>query len=143
MKKVAIVLGNRINNDGSFTDIMVKRLKLAIELYENKGCDEIICSGGIANQAVPFSEAEKMKEYLVNYGIDEKIIFEENKSMSTYENAVFSVPLAKSLGANVIIVISSSEHFTKYSYNVIKYFTKEIKDQNIRLMIYTDGAYEE
>ena len=63
-KRVAIVLGNRINDDGTFTQKMVDRLTLVKELYDNNMCDLIICSGGVANKLVPFSEAEKMKEYL-------------------------------------------------------------------------------
>lgn len=142
-KRVAIVLGNRINDDGTFTQKMVDRLTLVKELYDNNMCDLIICSGGVANKLVPFSEAEKMKEYLCNHGLSEYVVFEENKSNSTYENAVYSVPIAKKLGANTIIVVSSGEHFSKYSYNVVKFFASQIKDENIRLMIYTDGGYEE
>ena len=92
--KVAIVLGNRINNDGSFTDIMVKRLELALELYNNKMVDKLIVSGGYANPAVNASEAEKMKEYLVSKNVPEELIIEENQSLSTYQNALYSVPIA-------------------------------------------------
>lgn len=141
--KVAICLGNRINDDGSFTEIMVKRLELVTELYESKGCDKIICSGGVANPKVSFSEAEMMKKYLVSLGINESDIYTEDKSMTTKENAQYSVPIALELGANTIIIVSTSEHFYKYSYNPIKYFLENIRDKNIKLMIYTDGGYNE
>ena len=136
--RIAVVLGNRINDDGSFTSIMVRRLELALELYNNKMVDKIICSGGYANPKVNFSEAEKMKEYLVNKNIPEELVIEENKSLSTYENAVYSVPIALKEEANLIIVTSTNEHFTKYSFNVIKYFEDQLIRQNVRLMVYTD-----
>ncbi len=136
--KVAIVLGNRINNDGSFTDIMVKRLELALELYNNKMVDKLIVSGGYANPAVNASEAEKMKEYLVSKNVPEELVIEENQSLSTYQNALYSVPLALKENANVIIVTSTNEHFTKYNYNVIKYFEDQLVNKDVRLMVYTD-----
>lgn len=137
--KVAIVLGNRINDDGSFTDIMVKRLELAKELYDNKEIDKIIVSGGIANEKVGFSEAERMKEYLVNRSVPDNLIILEDKSLSTRQNALFSVPIAKKLKADKIFVVSTIEHFIKYNYNVIKYFADAIGKSNIRLMVYTNS----
>lgn len=136
--RIAVVLGNRINDDGSFTSIMVRRLELALELYNNEMVDKIICSGGYANPSVNCSEAEKMKEYLVNKNIPEELIIEENKSLSTYQNALYSVPIALEEKANLIIVTSTNEHFTKYNYNVIKYFEDQLIGQNVRLMVYTD-----
>ena len=128
--KVAICLGNRINDDGTFTHIMLRRLSLVKELYDNNGCDKIICSGGIANQLVNNSEAEMMKKYLVEVGIKAEDILLEDKSMTTKENAKYSVPIANSLGADTIIIVSTLEHFLKYSYNPIKYFRDE-KDKYI------------
>ena len=136
--RIAVVLGNRINDDGSFTSIMVRRLELALELYNNKMVDKIICSGGYANPKVNFSEAEKMKEYLISKNIPEELIIEENKSLSTYQNALYSVPIVLEEKANLIIVTSTNEHFTKYNYNVIKYFEDQLIGQNVRLMVYTD-----
>ena len=137
--RIAIVLGNRINDYGTFTSIMVRILELALELYENKMVDKIIVSGGIANDKVNVSEAEKMKEYLINKNVSADLIIEENKSMSTYQNALYSVPLAIKENANLIVVTSTNEHFTKYNYNVIKFFEEQIKGTDIRLMIYTDS----
>ena len=79
-----------------------------------------------------------MKKYLINKGVPENIIYEENKSDSTYENALFSVPIAIDLKADVIVVISTVEHFSKVSYNTMKYFADAIGKRNIKLMMYTD-----
>lgn len=136
--KIAITLGNRINNDGTFTTVMKKRLELVYELYNKKEVDKIIVSGGVANPAVDFSEAFLMKKYLVEKGINEEDIIEENNSMTTYENALFSIPLALKLNPDTIIVVSTIEHFIRYNYNVIKYFASVIKKHNVKLMTYTD-----
>mgnify|MGYP002764644475 CR=1 FL=1 len=136
--KVAITLGNRINDDGSLTKMMIKRLEMTYELYKQNFFDKIIVSGGVANPKVNASEADMMKKYLINKGVPENIIYEENKSDSTYENALFSVPIAIDLKADVIVVISTVEHFSKVSYNTMKYFADAIGKRNIKLMMYTD-----
>ena len=139
---VAIVLGNWLNNDGSISDLLKKRLEMAKELYFNKEVDKLIVSGGLANKKAGISEAEAMKRFLLLNNVKEEDIILENKSTTTTENAMFSVPIAKDLGANRIIIVSTIEHFTIYFYNVLKIFRKAIDkfyDEDIRLMVYTDG----
>ena len=95
--KVAIILGNRMNDDGTISATMKKRLDLTIELFNELKPDKIIVSGGIANEVANVSEASKMEEYLLSKGIDKDLIIQENKSHTTRENALFSVPIAESL----------------------------------------------
>ena len=139
---VAIVLGNWLNNDGSISKLLEKRLLMAKELYFNKEVDKLIVSGGLANKKAGISEADAMAKILIKDGVKEEDIIIENKSKTTNENALFSIPLAKQLGAKRIIVVSTIEHFTIYFYNVLKIFRAAIDkfyDEDIRLMVYTDG----
>lgn len=139
---VAIVLGNWLNNDGSISKLLEKRLLMAKELYFNKEVDKLIVSGGLANKKAGISEAEAMAKILIKDGVKEEDIIIENKSKTTNENALFSVPLAKKIGAKRIIIVSTIEHFTIYFYNVLKIFRAAIDkyyDEDIRLMVYTDG----
>ena len=139
---VAIVLGNWLNNDGSISKLLEKRLLMAKELYFNKEVDKLIVSGGIANKIPGISEAEVMAKHLIADGVKEEDIIIENNSKTTTENAMFSVPIAKKRGAKRIIVVSTVEHFTIYSFNVLKIFRRaidEFYDEDIRLMVYTDG----
>lgn len=139
---VAIVLGNWLNNDGSISKLLEKRLLMAKELYFNKEVDKLIVSGGLANKKAGISEAEAMAKILIKDGVKEEDIIIENKSKTTNENALFSVPLAKEIGAKRIIIVSTIEHFTIYFYNVLKIFRAAIDkyyDEDIRLMVYTDG----
>lgn len=139
---VAIVLGNWLNNDGTISKLLEKRLLMAKELYFNKEVDKLIVSGGLANKKAGISEADAMAKILIKDGVKEEDIIIENKSKTTNENALFSIPLAKELGAKRIIVVSTIEHFTIYFYNVLKIFRAAIDkfyDEDIRLMVYTDG----
>jgi hypothetical protein len=47
------------------------------------------------------------------------------------------VPLAKNLGAEMIIVCSSAYHFGNPAYKLMESFVKEIDGKNIILMTYT------
>ena len=139
---VAIVLGNWLNNDGSISKLLEKRLQMAKELYFNKEVDKLIVSGGLANKKAGISEAEAMASHLIKDGVKEEDIILEKNSKTTTENAMFSVPIAKELGATRIIIISTIEHFTIYFYNVLKIFRNAIDKfytEDVRLMVYTDG----
>lgn len=136
--KVAIILGNRMNDDGTISATMKKRLDLTLELYKELQPDKIIVSGGIANRIAGISEASKMKEYLIDNGIKEDLIILEDESRTTRENALYSVPKALELNPDTIIICSTIEHFTQVPYNTVKFFSDELQDKDIRLMVYTN-----
>ena len=135
---IVIVLGNRINDDGSLSAIMQKRLKLTLEYYQNFKPDHIIVSGGLANEAAGITEAKAMKEYLVSHGIKDEVIILEDNSHTTVENAKFSVPIAKSFNPDLITVITTCDHHHKNYYSVADIFNSAINDEKIRALYYTD-----
>ena len=134
---VAIILGNRLNDDGSMSEILEKRLRSTLRLNELFIPSKIIVSGGVANPTAGISEAEVMRKYLVNNGVDrDKIVLEDN-SMSTKQNAEFSVPLAAKLGATEIVLCTSTEHLSRKFLNPISLFDKEIqKFGGIKLSVF-------
>lgn len=135
---VAVVLGYQLNLDGSMDRILVKRLEMALQLLKEEKVDKVICTGGRPRMEVTLSEAEVMYNYLVEHGVDPELIIKEEMAGSTFGNAKYSVPIAKKLGANRIIIVTTIEHFTNYDYNPLKIFSEFINDDNIRLMIYTN-----
>lgn len=139
-KYVLVVLGNRLNDDGSISSFQEERLKFAMEVIEEFKPIKVILSGGVANKLAKISEAEAMESYLLKKGISKDLLIKENKSMSTYENAFYSVPLARSLNADTIIVCTSDYHLANGEYNTIKSFVSMLKDTNISLMCYTKNT---
>lgn len=123
---VAVVLGNRINDDGSMSALMTDRLEATLNAIEKFKPDRIILSGGAANGKVDISEAEMMFEYLTSRGVAEEKLVMEDKSMTTKQNAEFAVPIARSLGATELLLITSPEHMYRKFYNPIKLFEKEL-----------------
>ena len=135
--KVAVVLGHRLNNDKSITPITQRRLLLTLQLIKEHCPDKIIVSGGVANFIAGISEARVMRDWLVAHGVDEQMIIEEDKSLTTKQNAKFSVPILVKLGAKIVILCTSEEHMYRRYLNPLKLFQKQLKKYpNIQLQPY-------
>lgn len=137
--KVAVILGKRLKDDGSFTGIMRKRMALTLKLFKEENPDYIIVSGGIANAKANIAEGQKMYDYLVEKGIPKENLIRETSSMTTKENAKFSVPMAISLKADSIIICTTKEHMNRPYLNPYRLFKDEIDyhKANIKLIKYS------
>ena len=58
---VVVVLGNRMNDDGTMTGLSVKRLNAAMRFVSAFNADKIILSGGVANKKANRSEASALR----------------------------------------------------------------------------------
>ena len=123
---VAVVLGNRINDDGSMSDLMLRRLKMTIKVYKSFSPAKIILSGGVANRKVDISEAQMMKDYLVANGVPQELLLLEENSLTTKQNAEFSVPMVAETGATELLLLTSTEHMNRSYLNPIKLFQKQL-----------------
>ena len=136
---VAVILGNRLNDDGSMSEILKKRLATTLRLNELFAPDKIIVSGGVANPAARISEAQVMRDYLVSQGVTNDKIIVEDKSMTTKQNAEFSTPIAAKIGATKILLCTSIEHMGRKFLNPIRLFSKELqKFEGIELSVYSE-----
>lgn len=134
---VAVILGNRLRDDGSITELMEKRLQIALEIEDKFSPAKIIVSGGIANRAAVVSESDKMYDYLTANGVSADKIVKENQSLTTKQNAEFSVPIAVQLGATEILMCTSIEHMSRSYLNPIRLFQKQLdKFPNVKLQVY-------
>ena len=120
--KVLVVLGNRMNDDGTFSNAMLDRLTKT--LVVEKDFDTIIVTGGVANPVAKVAEGDKMSEWLVANGVDPSKIIVENRSLSTRENAKFTGPILEGLGVTEITILSSAYHIDRLYLNPIKLFKK-------------------
>ena len=123
--EVLVVLGNKMNDDGSFSIEMMKRLTKTLEVVKNY--DKVLCCGGIANTIAGVREADRMKEYLIENGVDESKIVIENNSTTTKENAKFSKEILEELGVGEITLLSSKSHIRRCYLNPVLLFRKWAK----------------
>ena len=128
---VAVVLGNRMNDDATPTELMLKRMRLTLQMYVKFNPDKIILSGGIANKKAGVTEAQFMRNYLIGQGLPADVLVEENNSLSTQQNAKFSVPMAVEMGADELVVVTSAEHMSRPYLNPLKLFQKQLKGKSI------------
>jgi uncharacterized SAM-binding protein YcdF (DUF218 family) len=136
-KKIAIILGNRVNDDGTITNILKERFEMALGIQKEFNPDYFILSGGSPNKKASISEAEGMYNYLVEKGFNKDKLILEDQSYSTKQNAEFSIPIAEKLGADIVIVCSSLYHFEDLQYHALEHFINEVKKTKMALMIYT------
>lgn len=139
--KVFVLLGNRMNDDGTLSDKMKLRLELCVKYYNENKPDKIIVSGGIANPKAGIAEADGMEEYLLSKGIPGDVIIKEDKSLTTKQNAEFSCPKAKEIGADTMVLCTSKEHMERWYLNPVKLFKRYLKKYgatDIKLETYTN-----
>ena len=129
--KIAVVLGNRLLDDAAPTRALKERIGLAIDFYERHSPDFVILSGGMANPKAGVTEAEVMKKVLEGYIPEDKLIT-ESESLTTRQNALYSVPVALKLNATEITVISSPEHIDRRYLNPVRLFLKALKKRGAR-----------
>ena len=113
-KDFVIILGSRINKDGSLTPLLKARADKAIEFankqYENtKKKIVFIPSGGKGSDEV-MAEAEAIKNYLIKNGINKKQIIIEDKSTNTIENMKYSKNKIDEINGNGNIIFSTTNY---------------------------------
>lgn len=113
-KDFVIVLGSKIRKDGTLTPLLKSRvdraIKFAKEQKDNSGKDILfVTSGGKGDDEV-ISEAEAMRNYLIQNGIDSKNIIIENKSTSTAQNMQYSKEKIDNINKEGKIIFSTTNY---------------------------------
>jgi vancomycin permeability regulator SanA len=108
---VCVVLGNKVNTDGSLSKRLKSRLDKSIELYKLNYFKKIIVSGGLGKEG--FNEAIVMKKYLKENGIDEDCIIEDKFGINTFKTASFTSSYCKENGLNSIMIVSQYYHLLR------------------------------
>lgn len=105
-----IVLGAKVNGKEPSLSLLY-RLQATVEYHQLHPLVTFIVSGGQGDDE-EVSEASVMKDYLVEQGINERQIIEEDTSTSTYENLTFSKELidASTNTKYTVTIITSGFH---------------------------------
>lgn len=113
-KDYIIILGSKINKDGTLTPLLKARVDKAIEFDKNqykKTNKKIyyIPSGGQGNDEI-ISEALAIKKYLISEGIKQDRIIIEDKSINTQQNMEFSKRIIDDISSDAKIVFSTTSY---------------------------------
>ncbi|MBQ6540015.1 MAG: YdcF family protein [Oscillospiraceae bacterium] len=113
-KDFLVILGCGIRKNGTPTPILAGRIERALRFYREQIAETgkapiFITSGGQGPDEV-ISESESMKNYLMEKGVPEEHIIEENRSTSTYENMMYSKEIIKNFNPDGKVVFSTSNY---------------------------------
>lgn len=104
-----IVLGAQWKASGP-SEVLRRRLDEAVAYLERNPDTKAIVSGGQGGNE-NISEAQGMRGYLIQAGIDEGRILVEDRSANTYENLVFSAELLDREKDRVVVVTNNFHMF--------------------------------
>jgi uncharacterized SAM-binding protein YcdF (DUF218 family) len=96
-----IILGAQVRGT-EITKNLIKRLNAAISYLKDNPETITIVSGGKGDSET-LTEAEAMKQYLLQHNIKESHIIKEDRSRNTFENVLYSKSLLKSGGTVAIV----------------------------------------
>jgi uncharacterized SAM-binding protein YcdF (DUF218 family) len=109
---VGIVLGSSLKGELPSPSLK-ERLDRAVTLYAEGRIPQIIVSGGYDRKDSKLTEAEGMRNYLIQRSIPSKAIILENQATSTYENLLYSQSLMQQQGWRSAVIITHRYHMVR------------------------------
>lgn len=106
-----VILGNKVNEDGTLSERLEKRLECGLNLYQNHRVKKIIVSGGLGKEG--FYEGTKMKDFLLAKKVPDSLIIVDNLGNNTRATVNNTIKLNDSLHFKSIIVVSQFYHVTR------------------------------
>ncbi|WP_248565511.1 YdcF family protein [Paenibacillus sp. L3-i20] len=120
----AVVLGNKVEVNGQPSERLKARLDKSMELFERGYFTFIIVSGGIGKEG--FDEAKVMKSYLIDKGIPEDKIIEDNNGYNSYMTAQNTSKIMDDLELDSVMVITQYFHVSRTKLAFRKMDMKEV-----------------
>lgn len=116
-----IVLGCRVQPDGTPSLALQARTRKAVELYNKGYADKIILTGGVGDYA-PAESVAAMQYATATLNVDSSVFVLEQESTSTEENAEFAKKAFPS--GDTVLVVSDSYHILRSEKVFGRYFTE-------------------
>ena len=107
-----VVMGYRLNPNGTIQPELEGRLTVALESARKYPNAYILCTGGPTARNGWTTEGAQMRQWLMDRGISWKRIIVEEKSLSTTENAMYSLPIIQKRYPSIekLAIITSDYH---------------------------------
>ena len=118
---IIVVLGggvveNSLSRQGGGTDIgevTLARLYGAYTVYREIECPILVSGGNVPGYTGNIPAAQIMLEVLANMGVPRGLIYQEDRSRTTLENASFTIEKIIAQGYNEIILVTSAVHMRR------------------------------
>ena len=113
-KDFIIVLGCWFRPDGTLPPLLRGRADKALEFWqkqkEKTGKEAQFIPSGGQGPGEPIPEGEAIRRYLIDRGMEDRLILPENQSVNTYENMVNSGKIIQNSGKDGKIVFTTSSY---------------------------------
>ncbi|MHA0855298.1 YdcF family protein [Paenibacillus sp. CMAA1364] len=106
---VGIILGSSMWGDTPSPSLK-ERLDHGLKEYKKGKFKTFIVSGGLDKPEFNFTEAEGMRQYLLEHGVLDPFIVMENEATSTLENLKFSQYIMEQRGWTTALIITHTYH---------------------------------
>ncbi len=106
-----VVLGNKVERDGTPSPRLQRRLDCALRLYREGLAPVIIVSGGLGREGYP--EAEVMRGTLLEAGIPASAILVDQDGTDTFSTARNTKRIMSEQGLESVLVVSSFYHILR------------------------------
>ncbi|HUY91842.1 MAG TPA: YdcF family protein [Pirellulales bacterium] len=134
-----LIPANRYQPQPILAEDSLMRCLHAAELYRASGPRPVVLSGGIVRkQDGPASLAELMKTFLIEQGVAPGDLIVEDRSTTTYENAVECRKLLEVRGITRIVLVTEAAHMRR----AVGCFCKQGFDVTPAPCHYRAGRYE-
>lgn len=132
----AVVLGNKVEVNGQPSERLKARLDRSVELYDGGYFTFVIVSGGIGKEG--FDEAKVMKSYLIEKGIPEDKIIEDNNGYNSYMTAQNTSKIMDDLKLDSVMVITQYFHVSRTKLAFRKMDIKEVYSAHAKIFEFRD-----
>ncbi|MGO4544435.1 YdcF family protein [Paenibacillus sp. 2TAB23] len=133
---IAAVLGNKVEVNGQPSERLKARLDTSVELYDGGYFNFILVSGGIGKEG--FDEAKAMKFYLIDKGIPEDKIIEDNNGYNSYMTAQNTSKIMDELKLDSVMVITQYFHVSRTKLAFRKMDIKEVYAAHANIFEFRD-----
>ena len=108
---IAIILGNKVNEDGTLSERLAQRLACGLALYRSGRVPRLLVSGGLGKEG--FLEGTKMRYYLRAHGVPDTVIVVDNAGNNTQQTVRNTVRLQPVLRFQRVLVVSQFYHLSR------------------------------
>lgn len=128
---IALVLGSKVELDGTPSRSLRARLDRTLELYRAGYFPAVIASGGVGKEG--YDEALVMRNYLASHGIPQERIIMDNTGTTTFASArnTFQTMRKQKLGS--VLVVSQYFHIPRARMALKRFGISEVYSSHAHL----------
>lgn len=109
--ELGVILGSKVNEDGTLSERLKARLDKGLQLYRSGQVRMLFVSGGLGKEG--FYEGDEMKKYLVQAGVPDSLVIADNAGNNTEATARNAAAFVTSKNIRSVTIISQYFHLVR------------------------------